>query len=49
MTKNIVGAFNWSTNFNLSYNHNEVKQLGPDGSPIIGYQEGFPITKTEIG
>ncbi len=49
MTKNIVGTFNWSTNFNLSYNHNEVKQLGPDGSPIIGYQEGFPITKTEIG
>lgn len=49
MTKNIVGEFNWSTNFNLAYNENKVKQLGPDGSPIIGYQSGFPITKTEIG
>jgi TonB-linked SusC/RagA family outer membrane protein len=49
MTKNIVGKFNWSTNFNLSYNHNEVKKLGPDGSPILGYCEGFVITKTEIG
>jgi len=49
MTKNIVGDFNWSTNFNLSFNHNEVKQLGPDGSPIIGYRDGFAITKTEIG
>lgn len=49
MSKNIVGEFNWSTNFNLSYNRNEVKQLGPDGSPIIGYNSDFPITKTEIG
>lgn len=49
MTNNVVGEFNWSTSFNLSYNQNEVKQLGPDGSPIIGYAEGFPVTRTEIG
>lgn len=49
MTKNMVGKFNWNTSFNLSYNENEVKKLGPDGSPIIGYNSGFAITKTEIG
>lgn len=49
MTKNLVGEFSWSTNFNLAYNDNKVKQLGPDGSPIIGYSSDFPITKTEIG
>ena len=49
MSKNIVGQFSWNTNFNLSYNKNEVKQLGLDGSPIIGYNSDFAITKTEIG
>jgi TonB-linked SusC/RagA family outer membrane protein len=26
--------FQWSTNANVAYNHNEVKSLGPDGAPI---------------
>lgn len=49
MTKNITGQFTWNTNFNLNYNHNEVKKLGDDGSPIYGYSNGFMVTKTEIG
>ncbi|HNW57677.1 MAG TPA: SusC/RagA family protein, partial [Bacteroidales bacterium] len=49
LTKNMVGEFNWTTSFNISHNTNEVKALGPDGSPIIGYSNGFPITITQIG
>lgn len=49
LSKNLTGEFKWSTNFNISYNKNEVKQLGLDGSPIYGSNSGFIITKTEIG
>lgn len=35
-TRNFVGDFRWTSNFNLSHNTNEVKQLGPDNSPILG-------------
>lgn len=36
-TRNLQGgAFTWTTNFNISHNTNEVKQLGPDNSPILG-------------
>ncbi|RXG25401.1 SusC/RagA family TonB-linked outer membrane protein [Leeuwenhoekiella marinoflava] len=36
-TRNLQGGeFTWTTNFNLSHNTNEVKQLGPDNSPILG-------------
>lgn len=31
---NFTGAFKWDTNFNLSYNKNEVKSLGIDDTPI---------------
>lgn len=44
------GSFQWTTNFNLNYNKNEVKKLGPDGSPITGiFRAGIIGTKTEIG
>jgi len=49
LTKNMVGKFKWTTAFNISHNKNEVKKLGPDGSPIIGYSNGFPVTITRIG
>jgi TonB-linked SusC/RagA family outer membrane protein len=49
MTRNITGQFSWNTEFNISFNENIVKKLGSDGSPIIGYYGGFPLTKTEIG
>jgi TonB-dependent starch-binding outer membrane protein SusC len=35
-TRNIEKRdFKWSTNFNYSYNKNEVKEMGPDGAPIL--------------
>lgn len=34
-SRNIVGAFTWSTDFNFSRNRNEVLQLGPTGDPIL--------------
>ncbi len=47
LTKNLVGKFSWSTSFNVSHNTNEVKKLGPDGSPIINtiYQSAKTITR----
>lgn len=35
-TRNLTGAFEWSTNVNFSHNQNEVKQLGPNNTPIPG-------------
>lgn len=33
-TKNITGAFNWSTDFNISFNRNKVLEL-PNGNDIL--------------
>ena len=33
-TRNTVGAFKWSTDFNISFNKNTVLALGPDRRPI---------------
>ena len=33
-TRNIVGAFKWSTDANISFNRNKVLALGPDARPI---------------
>jgi hypothetical protein len=52
-TKNMVGKFKWSTDFNISFNKNKVLEVGPDGRPIYGSapnannsfitMPGFPI------
>lgn len=34
-SRNLVGAFQWTTDFNISTNSNVVKQLGPEGAPIL--------------
>lgn len=34
-TRNFTGAFEWTTNLNLSHNTNKVLQLGPNNTPII--------------
>jgi TonB-linked SusC/RagA family outer membrane protein len=34
-TKNLVGDFEWSTDFNISAFKNKVIKLGPEGAPII--------------
>lgn len=44
------GEFKWNSSFNISINRNEVKALGPQGTPIIataGTDHAF--FKTEIG
>jgi TonB-linked SusC/RagA family outer membrane protein len=50
-SKNFTGAFKWSTSFNISFNHNEVKRLGPSGNAIISKSPSFsPNTHiTRIG
>ncbi|GLR18975.1 SusC/RagA family TonB-linked outer membrane protein [Portibacter lacus] len=35
-TRNLTGKFSWSTSVNLSHNTNEVLQLGPENTPILG-------------
>ncbi|MBO0947897.1 SusC/RagA family TonB-linked outer membrane protein [Fibrella forsythiae] len=47
-TKNVVGKFNWSTDFNISANKNKVLQLGPGNAPII-YTDFVVTVKTEVG
>lgn len=34
-TKNLVNEFKWSSDFNISFNKNEVIEVGPDGRPIF--------------
>lgn len=34
ITRNITGDFNWTTDFNISFNRNIVLALGPEGDPI---------------
>jgi hypothetical protein len=33
-TRNLVGNFKWSSDFNISFNRNKVLALGPDNRPI---------------
>ena len=35
-TRNLINAFKWSTNFNISFNKNKVLEVGPDQRPIYG-------------
>ena len=50
-TRNLTGAFEWSTNANLSFNRNKVLALGPAGDPIFGDVSGVigQGTITQIG
>ncbi len=34
-SRNVVGSFNWATDFNFATNSNVVKKLGPEGDPIL--------------
>ena len=34
-SRNLVGAFQWSTDFSIGSNSNEVLRLGPEGDPIL--------------
>lgn len=51
-SRNTVGAFKWTTDFNISTNNISVQALGPDGSPIISRQvtsASSPTHITQIG
>lgn len=50
-TKNLVGEFKWSTDFNIAFDKNKVLALGPKGDPIIVTSPSFsPQTHiTKIG
>lgn len=35
-TRNLTGPLQWNTSVNFSHNTNEVRQLGPENTPILG-------------
>ena len=47
-TQNMVGKIDWRTTANVSFNRNEVIDLGSTGS-LAGSLERLPITRTEEG
>ena len=47
-TRNIVGKFTWTTDFNISGNRNKVLKLGPANDPIID-NVNSAMLKTEVG
>jgi len=47
-TKNLVGAFTWTTDFNISCNRNKVLKLGANNAPIL-LTVNDAISKTEVG
>jgi TonB-linked SusC/RagA family outer membrane protein len=48
-TANIDKAFKWNTNFNISFNRNVVKALGPKGDPIRNNTDVADTHITQIG
>lgn len=50
-TKNLTGAFTWSTNLNISINRNIVLELNDKNDPIYSGRSGggFFTHKTEVG
>ncbi len=48
-TRNLTGDFTWETNFNLTHNENEVRQLGPDNNPIYSGAWDQPHKITTVG
>jgi len=47
-TKNLIGAFTWTTDFNISLNRNKVLKLGANNAPIL-LTVNDAISKTEVG
>ena len=47
-TRNIEGAFTWTTDFNISANRNKVLKLGANNAPIL-VTTNDAISKTEVG
>jgi TonB-linked SusC/RagA family outer membrane protein len=47
-SRNLTGAFQWTTNLNLSLNRNKIISTGPNDSPIL-ITEWDVISKYEVG
>ncbi|MEL6864267.1 MAG: SusC/RagA family TonB-linked outer membrane protein, partial [Bacteroidota bacterium] len=47
-TQNTRGKFDWNTTFNISFNRNEVINLGSNGN-LIGLVQRLSVTRTEEG
>ena len=49
-SRNTVGKFKWNSSFNITFNHQKVLALGPEGDPLWGNSVFFENTHyTEIG
>ncbi|WP_245652278.1 SusC/RagA family TonB-linked outer membrane protein [Rufibacter tibetensis] len=48
-TRNLEGPLSWTTNLNLSHNKNEVRQLGPNNTPIQGGDFDTPHRILQVG
>jgi TonB-linked SusC/RagA family outer membrane protein len=48
-TKNLVGDFRWSTNFNITFNRNKAVKLGTNDTPIGGNANMQDYNRTEVG
>ncbi|QNR25618.1 SusC/RagA family TonB-linked outer membrane protein [Croceimicrobium hydrocarbonivorans] len=46
-TRNLVGEFRWTTDFNIAYNHNEIVSLGGYSADAVG--GGTNDTRTIVG
>ena len=47
-SRNMVGNFTWTTDFNFSLNRNKVLELGPGNAPLI-FTDYVVTVKTEVG
>ena len=48
-TQNLTGQFKWRTDFNISFNKNEVLELGPGNAPIFSSYDISSIFVTKVG
>ena len=48
-TKNMVGAFKWNTNLNITFNRNKALKLGTNDTPIGGNNNQEDYNRTEVG
>lgn len=48
-TRNLTGKFTWTTNMNFAHNSNEVVQLGPENTPILGGDWDIPHNILQVG
>lgn len=48
-TKNMVNEFKWNTNFNISFNKNEIMKLGTNDTPVGGYTANQDYNRLQVG